>query len=112
VVEDHPVVTGEGLKGGIAWLKKEATFKCGFPDFISLNPGSDGTVVVRSLKGRGDSPENVIVVGEAGKGRVVLCGMNIGCQYVKTDDKREFVAEVKEESEREILLNAVRWLAE
>jgi len=112
VVVDHPVTTGAGLVNGVTGLKTGAEFVSGFPDYITISPGRDAQVLIKSLRGRTDDPEAVVVAGQVGKGKVILCGMNIGCQGAKKDGKWEFRAEVKSPGEREILLNAVRWLAQ
>ena len=112
VVADHAVTTGRTLEHGLASLKVGAEFVSGFPDYITLAPGPSGQVLVQSLRGRSGQPEPVVVAGSVGKGKVVLCGMNIGCQGVKEEGQYKFVAEAAEEGERQILLNSVRWLAE
>jgi len=111
VVSDHPVITGQSLKNGVPGLKSGMRFKSGFPDFISLVKGDAGELIMKSVRGRTEKPENVMVIGKVGEGKVVLCGMNIGCQHVTRDGKTEFLAEVTDGGEREILLNAIRWLA-
>jgi len=111
VVADHPVTTGRSLEHGLAGLKLGTEFVSGFPDYITLAPGPSAQVLVQSLRGRSGQPEPVVVAGSVGKGKVVLCGMNIGCQGVKEEGKYRFIAQVAGQGEQQILLNSVRWLA-
>jgi len=112
VVDEHPIVTGKSLKNGVPGLAVGGRFTSDFPDYITIAPGAGGKVVVKSIKGRSGDPEDVVVVGEVGKGKVVLCGMNIGCQALTTDSGRDFVAGVTKGGEYEILLNSIRWLGQ
>jgi len=113
-VADHPVVTGKGLNKGASGLKNiDKVFTCGFPDYVAMTPGSSGKVIVKSFLENERAPEDVIVVGKVGKGKVVLCGMSIGSLYeMKDGEWRGFVPQVQQKGEYEILLNSIRWLAQ
>ncbi|OGV52313.1 MAG: hypothetical protein A2017_13445 [Lentisphaerae bacterium GWF2_44_16] len=107
IVSDHPALSGAGLKNGVQDMKKDTVFSSQFPDYIRLTPGASGKVLAQCPKGKTGEIEDVIVAGEAGKGKVVLCGVNIGCKY----ENNKFLAEVAPQGERNILLNSIRWLA-
>ena len=85
-------------------------FPCGFADYIKLKPGRAGQTVVRSVTRGNLGGDPVVVVGQVGKGRVVLSGMNIGCRSTKVDRQYSFAEELTD-GERAILVNAVYWLA-
>ncbi len=104
---DHPLISGDGLEHRVSGMKPEAVLRSGFPDFISLSPGPSGTVLGASLRGRTPRSEPLLVAGDFGAGRVVLCGVNLGCQ---TEPGGGFRAEVSRNGEHALLLNAVRWL--
>ncbi len=112
ITADHPAITGTGLEHGVPGLHAGQKFTGGFPDFISLMPGANGQVLVRSQSGRTGKPENAIVAGTAGAGRTVLCGLELGCQAVpQPDGSLNFITAVAPEHEYKILMNAIRWLA-
>ena len=91
VVAAHPLTTGEGLG---------EDFAHSYYDHIYLQPGAAGITVIA------DSAGNAVVVGgEAGEGRYVAWGMATG---LGAND-----GEVAPQGcERNLLINAVRWLAQ
>ncbi len=90
VVAEHPLTQGEGLG---------EDFAHSYYDHIYLQPGAEGTPIIAD--GAGSA---VVVVGEVGEGRYVAWGMATG---LGADD-----AEVGPEGcERNLLVNAIRWLA-
>lgn len=107
IVSDHPAVSGADLKNGVEGMKNGAFFSSPFPDYIRLTPGAAGKVLAQCPHGKTGAVEDVIMAGEAGRGKVVLCGVNIGCRY----ENNRFLADVAKKGERNILLNSVRWLA-
>jgi hypothetical protein len=112
IVADHPALTGNGLADGVSGLQTGKLFTSAFPDFINLLPGTNGQALVRSLSGRTDKPENVVIAGAVGVGRVVLCGLELGCQAVtQADGKLNFITAVGPDIEFKILINSIRWLA-
>ena len=86
-------------------FKVGGTFKTGFPDYVALKPGQDGQVIARGMRQGGAGGEPVIVVGRAGKGKVVMCGLALG----NKDDKD---TETCVQPDQNILVNAVYWLTE
>lgn len=96
VTERHPVT--KGISIGYVFLP-------GFQyDHIAVKPGSAGTVLVKN-----EQEDAVVVVGEVGKGRVVLNGMFSGF----AGDSADGSGRIEEPSgdELKILVNAIQWLA-
>ncbi|MEA3401520.1 MAG: hypothetical protein U9R79_09805, partial [Armatimonadota bacterium] len=89
--EAHPVISG---------LPDQ--FEHAYYDHLLLEPGPDGTVLVSD---RSDAP--VVVVGEAGAGRVVLNGMIPGYWY----DPATYAQGEKRPSgaELQLVVNALTW---
>ena len=126
VVADHPVVNAAAVaKAFPAKVNDPAfaseitryklavgdTFHSGFPDYMQLAPGKAGTVVVRSRRLGNLGGDPTVVVGTAGRGRVVLCGMNLGARSRKVAGKtvtQEFISP----QEESILVNSIFWLAQ
>lgn len=129
VVESHPVASGESLRRRyprqaenpafseqfeVSRMQPGDVFTAGFNDYDCLIPGPRGKTVVRSVRdtqqGLGDDP--VVVVGQVGKGRVVLSGMTLGYTLFCTDG--EWVGPFDEltEGEGKLLTNSVFWLAD
>jgi len=52
-----------------------------------------------------------VVAGHAGKGRALLCGINLGCHTVKAEGKYRYLEEISPE-EAALLINAMYWLAQ
>ncbi len=92
----HPVT--KGLPAG----KK---FNAGFKyDHISLKTGPSGKTLIA------DEDKNpVIIAGESGKGRVILCGLLTGRAGDRNDFKGRELPPVNEE--KQIVLNAIEWLS-
>ena len=76
-----------------------------------MKKGGDGEVLASSIPEgeKGNTPS--VVAGKAGKGRVILSGMNIGCKARKDGDKW-IGEEVLSEGEEKILVNSIYWLAD
>ena len=95
VVSDHPLVGGRKLG---------STCKHMYFDHITMTPGPEGEVVFVD-------PSNapVVIRGQVGAGRVVFDGSIV---YMR-DDKRnkEFEAKTATGVNRDLLVNAARWLA-
>ncbi|MEA3403609.1 MAG: hypothetical protein U9R79_20365 [Armatimonadota bacterium] len=89
VAGDHPIT--EGLSAG-------QSYRHVYYDHFTVQPGAKATVV---LKDRGSAP--VMVAGGQGKGRVIYDG-----QIILSDSAGDVAAAGHE---REVFLNAVRWLA-
>lgn len=126
VADEHPIVNGESMRKRFPKKAADPAFEqyfratqltagqefvAGFPDYIKLEPGSAGKTLVKSALRGAQGGDPVVVAGRAGKGRVVLSGMNIGCRAVKTAEKRTF-EEALTPGELAILVNSVYWLAE
>jgi hypothetical protein len=129
ITKTHPVTTGESIRKRFpdkaenpiyAQLLRETElsvgdeFVMGFADYIKIAPGREGTVLARSVfdtSGVGDDP--VLVVGKAGKGKVVLSGTAVGAAMgpMKEGEKYNFIEKVTS-GERKILINSVYWLGE
>ncbi len=90
VVAEHPLTAGEGLG---------EDFAHSYYDHIYLQPDDAGTTVVADSAGNA-----VVVVGEVGEGRYVAWGMATGLSPSDAEV-------VPEGCERDLLLNAIRWLA-
>ena len=97
VMAAHPVVAG--LEVGQAFLHA-------FYDHVGLECGSGGTALLRDQR---DLP--VLVVAEAGSGKVVLNGMLTG---YASKSRGGYDSEEREPDgcELQVLLNAVRWLGQ
>ena len=125
VVQDHPVVNAASVKASFptevndpAFLARfralelpvDTEFQSGFPDYVRIEPGPSGKVLVKSMveSGAGDDP--TVVAGSVGRGRVVLSGMDLGVHCVHTVHGWEVRDEISPQ-ERAILVNAVFWLA-
>ena len=52
-----------------------------------------------------------VVAGHVGKGRAVLCGINLGCRTVEAEGNHRYLEEISPE-EAALLINAVYWLAQ
>ena len=65
-------------------------FQSGFAHYIKLVPGKSGQTVVKSAVRGNLGRDAVVVAGRAGKGKVVLSGMNIGCRSTKVEDRYSF----------------------
>ncbi|MBN1673206.1 MAG: hypothetical protein JXR37_19330 [Kiritimatiellae bacterium] len=126
VAAEHPVTSGESMRKRFpqkaadpafeqyfraTQLQAGQEFVAGFPDYIKLKPGNAGKVLVKSAVRGGQGGDPVVVAGAAGKGKVVLSGMNIACRAVKADGKQSF-EEALTPGEQAILINSVYWLAE
>jgi len=85
VLTEHPVTAGV------------APFECAFTDYIALEAGPDGEVVASDAAGR-----PIVVIGEAGGGRVVACGLALGIDAASQEA-------APTGSEARLLENAVRW---
>ena len=127
VTKLHPVTTGESMrkrfpkKAVDPVFADELTrtqfnigdeFTMGFPDYIKIRAGKEGTVLARSVideSGKGDDP--VLVVGQIGKGKVILCGTAIGATTITKEKKLDIIEKVTP-GELKILINSVYWLAE
>jgi len=92
--EEHPIT--EGLP---------AEFEHAYYDHLLLEPAEGGTVVVSD---RSDAP--VVVVGEAGPGRVVLCGMIPGYFYDAATYAQAERPPVG--GELQLVVNALTWAGE
>jgi len=119
VVKEHPVTTGAAYRARFkrfatdpafqeqfdaVRMKEGDTFRCGYPDYVQIVPGSAGTTLVRSARARGVGGDPAVVAGPFGKGKVVLSGIAIGAKSNTSEG-------VTQGGERNILLNAVYWLA-
>jgi hypothetical protein len=92
-------------------MSKGEALKSGFPDYIKLQPGPDGVVLVKSSFEQGRGGDATVVAGNSGKGRVVISGMNIGAEVGKENGKpvaREKLSKI----ENNILVNSIYWLGE
>jgi len=96
VIKEHPVT--DGFKTGDEIVHK-------YYDHIGIEKGEKGEVIVVDDMGYG-----VVVVGEIGKGRVVLNGMISGYASVQKGSStgRE---EEPEGGELKILVNSIKWLS-
>lgn len=92
-------------------LKVGQEIQSTFADYIKLLPGPKGKVLLRSAVRGNRGGDAVLVVGEAGNGKVVLCGINIGCKTAKLDGKYSY-EEVMGDAQSAILTNSIFWLAE
>jgi len=92
-------------------LKAGQEFVVGFPDYIKLEPTGAGQTLVKSAVRGGQGGDPVVVAGKAGRGKVVLSGINIGCRASKVGKKYTF-EEALTAGEQAILVNSVYWLAE
>jgi uncharacterized membrane protein len=92
IVAEHPVTRGLALR---------STFDHSYPDHVTLSPGASGKIVVT------DATDNspVVVVGDHGKGRVIASGLATGLGRGDADASPTG-------GELQLLLNAVKWLAE
>ena len=126
VAADHPIATGASLRARFkakaedpafaqyfraTELKVGHQFQSGFADYIKLVPGKSGQTVVKSAVRGNLGGDAVVVAGRAGKGKVVLSGMNIGCRSTKVEGKYSFEEHVTP-GELAVLVNSVFWLAE
>ena len=125
VVSEHAAVTGESFRQRFkhreedptfrslfhkAELHKGDRFRTGFPDYIEIAPGPNGQTLARSVLTDGQGGHATLVVGQVGKGKVVLSGIDIGCLCRKAGE--EWVGQEKcTEGEQKILTNALYWLA-
>ena len=82
-----------------------AEFEHGYSDHLLLTPGPTGTVVLRD---RSDAA--VVVAGQEGPGRVVLCGLATGYFY----DAATFAQGERAPTDGELafVLNALQWAGE
>lgn len=87
----HPLAAG---------LPVNQPLKQSYYDVIVLEPGPEGTIVGTTQEGK-----PVIVCGEYGKGRAVLCGL--GMAFSAADDSDC----PPTEHEKSLLLNMIRWSA-
>lgn len=94
VIEKHPVT--EGFEVG-------DTFTHAYYDHVTLTGNTQGTTLIKDER---DMP--ALVVGEFGKGRVVLNGMLPGYASVERTQAEE---REPEGGELQILLNAIKWLS-
>ena len=126
MLEDHPVVTSaafhERFKNDIdnpafahvyrePVMKKGDVIDTGFPDYIVLRKGKAGQVIAKSVRQAGKGGTPAIVVGPVGKGRVVVCGMGVGCKGAKVEGQYQF-EEAVTQGEKNILTNSIYWLGE
>ncbi|MGD9497076.1 MAG: hypothetical protein AB7Y46_12335, partial [Armatimonadota bacterium] len=94
IAPDHPIAAG-----------LEDEFEHGYFDHLLLEPGPAGTAVIGD---RSDAP--VVVAGEAGLGRVVLCGMVPGYFYDPATYAQS--ERLPTGSELELVANALLWAGE
>ncbi len=126
VVEEHPIITGSSFQKKFpdmvqnpafaniytrTAMKKGDIFKSGFPDYIVLQKGEKGKVVVCSVAEgeKGGTPS--IIVGQVGAGKLVLSGMYIGYECKEVNNKWEGEEKLTE-GEEKILINSIYWLGE
>ena len=76
------------------------TYQFGFCDYVPIIPAKGAVVVAESLA----RSEPVVVVGKAGKGKVVMAGMGIGQDDIGNSKMAD--------GDGKLLLNAVYWLTE
>ena len=126
VVADHPVVNAAAVKAtfptevnddAFAHRFKElqlpagTRFLSGFPDYVIIEPGPQGQIIVKSTLQAGVGDDPVVVVGKVAQGRVVLSGMSIGCRCLPDQTSGWNVDDHITAEERAILVNSVFWLA-
>jgi len=85
-------------------FKPSDCFHTGFPDYIPIQNGSRGEILAQSCAVNGRGGEAVLVAGTLGKGKVLLCGLALGCTGVEE--------EITTKGDEKILLNAIYWLTE
>ncbi|OGV48963.1 MAG: hypothetical protein A2017_09025 [Lentisphaerae bacterium GWF2_44_16] len=125
-VEDHSIITGKSLRDRFpdkvkdpafnvyvesTKMKKGEKFQTGFPDYMEINPGKSGTVIVKSVMNGEQGGTPAVVAGKSGKGRVLLSGMDIGANLTKENDKWR-IEEATTPGEDAILINSIFWLTE
>ena len=97
IARTHPLTEGLALK---------ERFYLSYYDYITINPGKDGVVVVRGVAKTEEAAASsaaVVVCGEVGKGRYVANGAALGISMA---------GEVRPMGgEKRLLLNCIRWLA-
>lgn len=76
------------------------TYQFGFCDYVPIIPAKGAVVVAESIA----RSEPVVVVGKAGKGKVVMAGMGIGQDDIGNSKMAD--------GDAKLLLNAIYWLTE
>jgi len=119
VVNEHPVTTAASLLKRFpekavnpafqAQLEETAfktgdIFQTGFVDYVPLKPGAGMEPLAIGNVENGEGGETVLLAGQAGKGRVVLCGLALG-------EKNKHEEGIAPDDEK-ILINAIYWLTE
>ena len=104
VVREHPVTAG---------LAVGDTLRDTCWDSLGIQSGDDGVVLAKITKDRGLSVAS-LVVGEVGKGKVVLCGMGIGAGFKReSSGGKQTMVKVEQAPQgrlKQLLLGAVAWL--
>jgi len=114
ITDDNPLVQGDFLPAKLKndQLKPGDKIDSGFPDFIVIKPGAESAIVASSVSGKElDNNLPAIVVGKRGEGRIVLCGINLGCKLTKVDNKWQGEEELTP-GEEKVLVNAMYWLGQ
>ncbi|MBN1446261.1 MAG: hypothetical protein JW957_09200 [Candidatus Omnitrophica bacterium] len=109
-VVSHPIITGRGMKS--TQLREEEVFKCGYADHVAMIPGKDGTAAVKGIDANGlETNTASVIIGNYGKGKVVLSGMAIGVKHIENTEWGGEEAK-PETGELNILVNSIYWMVE
>jgi uncharacterized membrane protein len=128
-VSAHPVITGESIAKKYArfvkdpafadeytasFMKKGDAFRSSFIDYMAIQPEKGTEVIVRSAYNPNKKQGNdaVVVAGKYGKGKVILCGISIGCKVFKNKQNRWEEESYITPGEKKIICNAAYWLSE
>jgi hypothetical protein len=124
---DHPVITGQALRTrfkrfvedpafadeySASFMAPGDLFQSSFVDYMRVEPDAGAEVLARSLYSdalkQGDDP--VLVAGTFEKGRVLLCGLAIGCRVFRNAEGEWVEEDFITPGEKKILVNATYWL--
>lgn len=128
-VSSHPAITGESIAKKYAKLVKDPafadeytasfmkqgdSFRSSFVDYMAIEPRKGAEVIVKSVYDPDKKQGNdaVIVAGKYGKGKVLLCGISIGCKVYKNKQGKWEEESFITPGEKKIITNAAYWLSE
>ena len=93
-------------------FKVEQTFRAGFIDYVPLSPGPNGKVLAKSVVQEGKGGDPILIVGKAGKGKVLLSGIGLGEGGDFNEKGRYIRREGAVKAEENLLVNMAYWLTE
>lgn len=128
-LSSHPVITGDSIAKKYAryvndpafadeytasFMKKGDSFRSSFVDYMRIEPGKGTEIIAKSVydtaKKQGD--DAILVAGKFGKGKVLLCGISIGCKVFKNKQDKWQEESYITPGEKKIVTNAIYWLTE